>query len=89
MGPSMDQGLAQLVIDAAARSPEAVAVEGPDGVLSYAELDDRAARLAAIMAAAGVGKGDRVALWLEKSCAAIVAMQATLRLGAVYVPIDP
>ncbi len=82
-------GLAQLVLRAAARTPEAVAVVGPDETLSYAVLDDRAARLAAVLATAGVGKGDRVGLWLPKSSAAIVAMQAVLRLGAVYVPIDP
>lgn len=82
-------GLAQLVIDAARRRPEASAVVGPDERLSYAELDARADRLAASLARLGVGPGDRVALWLPKSARAVVAMQACLRLGAVYLPVDP
>lgn len=85
----MTMNLANLVIDAACRAPTAIAVDAPDGQLSYAELDEQAARLASALAAAGVGPGDRVALWLPKSARAIVAMQAALRLGAAYVPIDP
>ncbi|PRQ01257.1 amino acid adenylation domain-containing protein [Enhygromyxa salina] len=81
--------LAALVIEAARRTPSAVAIVGPDAQLSYAELDQQAAGLAAVLVAAGVQPGDRVALWLPKSARAIVAMQATLRIGAVYVPIDP
>jgi hypothetical protein len=55
--------LAQLVIDAARRTPDAIAVQGPDGRCSYAELDARADRMAATLAGHGVGPGDRVALW--------------------------
>ncbi len=81
--------LAALVSDAARRSPDAVAVEGPDGPVTYGQLDERAEHLAARLMAAGVSRGDRVALWMGKSAAAIVAMQAVLRCGACYVPIDP
>ncbi|PRP93390.1 Tyrocidine synthase 3 [Enhygromyxa salina] len=84
-----DSNLANLVIRAARETPHAIAVDAPDGQLSYAELDDQAARLAGALSAAGVEVGDRVALWLAKSTRAVVAMQAALRLGAVYVPIDP
>ncbi|KIG13412.1 non-ribosomal peptide synthetase [Enhygromyxa salina] len=81
--------LATLVIEAAQRTPHAIAVVGPDAQLSYTQLDEQAARLATALANAGVVASDRVALWLPKSARAVVAMQATLRLGAVYVPIDP
>ena len=37
----------------------------------------------------GVGRGDRVAIWLNKSVQAVAAMQGALRLGAAYVPVDP
>jgi amino acid adenylation domain-containing protein len=78
--------LHELVIDSAARDPAALAVTGPGGDLRYGELDGQANALAAELAALGIGPGDRVILWTGKSAAAIVAMQAILRLGAAYVP---
>jgi len=70
-------------------TPAALAVVGPDGSFTYGELDLLARRVACWLAARGVGPGDRVALWLEKSAVAVAAMQAVLRCGAGYVPIDP
>ncbi|GAA3348261.1 D-alanine--poly(phosphoribitol) ligase [Amorphoplanes nipponensis] len=81
--------LHQLAIDAAARYPDRPAVSGAAGVLSYAELDRRANALAARMRAAGVIRGDRVVIRAEKSPDVVAAMQAVLRLGAAYVPVDP
>lgn len=79
--------LQRLVIEQARRAPNRLAVSGPDGALTYGGLDRRANRLAAILRARGVRKGDRVVIWLDKSTAAVVAMQAALRVGAVYVPV--
>jgi clorobiocin biosynthesis protein CloN4 len=81
--------LHQLVIDAAARYPERSAVAGAAGAVCYAELDRKANALAARMRTAGVARGDRVVIWAEKSADVVVAMQAALRLGAAYVPVDP
>ncbi|WP_433412606.1 amino acid adenylation domain-containing protein [Microtetraspora malaysiensis] len=81
--------LHQLAIDAAALHPHRPAVAGAGGELSYAELDRRANALAAVMREAGVVRGDRVAIWAEKSPDVVAAMQAVLRLGAAYVPLDP
>ncbi len=81
--------LGDLVSRSAARRPDELAVRGPDGDLSYAELDARANRVARALAAAGVGAGDRVAIWLPKGAEAVAAMQGVLRLGAAYVPVDP
>ena len=78
--------LHQLVIAAAARDPGAVAVTGPGGELRYGDLDRQANAMAQVLAGYGVGPGDRVLIWLDKSPLAIVAMQAVLRLGAAYVP---
>ncbi|QTD96686.1 amino acid adenylation domain-containing protein [Streptomyces cyanogenus] len=82
------QGLYRLVIDTAAAHGGRPAVVAADGVLTYAELDRRADALAHTLATNGVGPGDRVVIWSAKSCAAVVAMQAVLRLGAAYVPVD-
>ncbi|MFD1939785.1 amino acid adenylation domain-containing protein [Nonomuraea mangrovi] len=81
--------LHQLAIDAAARYPERPAVAGAGGVLLYADLDRRANALAARLREAGVARGDRVVIWAEKSPHVVAAMQAVLRLGAAYVPVDP
>ncbi|MFL6073182.1 MAG: amino acid adenylation domain-containing protein [Mycobacteriales bacterium] len=76
------------VTAAAARHPDRPAVAGPAGTLSYAELDRRADAMARRLRAAGAGAGDRVVVWADKSPAVIVAMQAALRIGAAYVPVD-
>lgn len=81
--------LGDLVIESARRAPRALAVRGPDGVLTYAELDGLANQLGRALAGLGVGAGDRVGIWLEKSGRGIAAMQGCLRLGAAYVPLDP
>lgn len=89
-GGAPDAGtLHWLAADAAARYPERPAVAGAGTEMSYAELDRRANALAWRMRAAGVGNGDRVAIWAEKTPDVIAAMQAVLRLGAAYVPVDP
>jgi L-proline---[L-prolyl-carrier protein] ligase len=57
--------------------------------MTYGELDHEADALASALAGWGVQPGDRVALWLPKAARAVAVMQAALRLGAAYVPIDP
>ena len=52
--------------------------------LSYAELRDRVARLAGALAARGVGKGDRVVIYMPMVPEALVAMLACARLGAIH-----
>jgi amino acid adenylation domain-containing protein len=80
--------LDERVTRAAARRGDAPAVRGPDGDLSYRELDAMANQAARLLAGAGIGAGDRVAIWLPKGAAAVAAMQGVLRLGAAYVPVD-
>lgn len=73
----------------AARSPDAPAFSFDGERLSYGDLAERAARLAGTLQAAGVRRGDRVALLFEKSLESAVALFAVLRAGAAYVPLDP
>jgi amino acid adenylation domain-containing protein len=81
--------LKDLLIKSAERTPEALAIRGPDDSITYGELDRLANRIARALAELGVRKGDRVGIWLEKSVKAVAAMQGVLRLGAAYVPLDP
>jgi len=64
------------------------AVVGSERTLTYAELDAEANRLAQLLVAEGVRPRDRVALFLEKSPEAVVAIYAILKAGGTYVPLD-
>ena len=57
--------------------------------LTYREVEEAAERLAQLLAGQGAGPGQRVALLLERSAQAIVAILAVLKTGAAYLPIDP
>jgi amino acid adenylation domain-containing protein len=81
--------LERLILDAAERHPDRPAIKDDDGELSYRELDALAGRAARALAELGVRRGDRVAIWLNKSTQAVAAMQGALRIGAAYVPVDP
>lgn len=73
----------------AARTPEAVALIFKDQRVSYAELEARANRLARLLRGRGIGPENLVALALERSPEMIVALLATLKTGAAYLPLDP
>ena len=76
--------------DSAALWPERIAVVEPGvGELTYAALDALSARLASHLNGLGVGRGDRVGLYMEKSIDAIASIFGVLRSGAAYVPLDP
>ena len=71
-------------------SPHSVALE--DGLsgrtLTYSELDRRASLVAGLMAARGVGEGDRVAILCRNRIAFFEILFACARLGAVLVPLN-
>lgn len=81
--------LQNLVIDSAKRSPDAIAIVDTVTSMTYRELDSLANRIARAMQMLGISAGNRVGIWLDKSVYSVVVMQAVLRLGAVYVPLDP
>jgi amino acid adenylation domain-containing protein len=70
-------------------NPDGPAVREGGREVSYLEFDALVDRLVAALEGLGVRRGQRVAVWLPKSIEAIAAMQAVLRLGAAYVPVDP
>ncbi len=81
--------LTELFAAQAALTPERVALLGDAGTLTYAELDARASRLAAGLAARGVGRDAVVGICLERSLDAVVAILAVLKTGGAYLPLDP
>ncbi|MBB5045586.1 malonyl-CoA/methylmalonyl-CoA synthetase [Rhodopseudomonas rhenobacensis] len=69
--------------------PDRLAIEtGDGGRIGYGELVARAGRVANVLVARGVKAGDRVAAQTEKSVEALVLYLATVRAGAVYLPLN-
>lgn len=79
--------LESYVRETARRNPRSVAVRSAGLAMTYGELDALAETQAANLRDLGVGPGDRVVIWARKSPEAVGLMQATLRLGACYVPV--
>src|SRR5207248_11704823 len=71
------------------RSPDATALAFQDTAASFAEVDERANRLAHLLIASGVGPERVVALLLPRSAELVVTMLAVFKAGGVYLPIDP
>ncbi|MDC0766870.1 amino acid adenylation domain-containing protein [Streptomyces sp. HD] len=75
--------------DQAAQTPDAPAVLHDDTILTFAELDARADRLAAALTARGTGPESVVAVALPRSPDLVAALLAVLKAGAACMPIDP
>jgi len=84
-----EPGIMERIAAQARRTPGAVAVAQGDREITYRDLHDRAARLAGILRARGVGPEVTVAIQLPKSPEAIVAILAVLEAGGAYLPLDP
>ena len=87
--PGGDRTVHELVSAQAALTPDAVAIDAPGGMLSYAELERSANRLANHLAVFGAGPETRVALAVERSPEMVTGLLAILKTGAAYVPLDP
>lgn len=68
--------------------PNTPAVNFENTSLTYSELNTKANSLAFYLQCKGVKSNDTVALYLDKSLESIIAIIATLKLGATYLPID-
>ena len=89
MNPFVDATAASLLDAIAARAPHAEAMVCGDERVTFAEFRQRAERLARGLAALGIGRGDKVGIWMPNRPAWYVVQQACARLGAVVVALNP
>ncbi|HME72031.1 MAG TPA: AMP-binding protein [Myxococcota bacterium] len=65
-------------------------IELPEGgTLPYAAVEEGSAKVAGLLRTLGVGRGDRVAVQVDKTPEALLAYLGTVRAGAVFVPLNP
>ncbi|MGQ4599719.1 amino acid adenylation domain-containing protein [Nocardia sp. R6R-6] len=88
-GPDRTTVLPQLLDTIAATAPAAPAVQDAAGTLTWAELAQRVEHLSNRLVSAGIRPSDRVGLILRHSRDLLIAALAAMRVGAVYVPVDP
>ncbi|WP_426333525.1 amino acid adenylation domain-containing protein [Paenibacillus silvae] len=86
---AQDQTIHQLIEDQVERVPEATAVVFEGEQLTYAELNERANRLACTLRSLGVLPNQLVGLMVRRSLEMVVGILAILKAGGAYVPIDP
>ncbi|MBY0025450.1 AMP-binding protein, partial [Paenibacillus polymyxa] len=84
-----NQTLSSLFEQQAANTPEQVAVLCGAESLTYAELNERANRLARTLRAQGAQPDQPVGILIHRSLDMIVGIYAILKAGGAYVPIDP
>lgn len=72
----------------AAARPDAVAVRHGDRALTYRELDERASAVAGGLRAAGLRRGDVVAVAMERGADMVTAFLGVLYAGCAYLPVD-
>ncbi|MBL8269747.1 acyl-CoA ligase (AMP-forming), exosortase A system-associated [Steroidobacter sp.] len=73
----------------AARFPNNEALRSRGNTITYAELQRRSHALAASLRSHGVGRGDRVAVYLQNRGIVVESALACSRLGAIFVPANP
>ena len=87
--PLPEATLPELFEAQVARNPEATALVFGEESLTYQELNERANRLAHHLIGLGVRPECLVGIALERSIEMVVALLATLKAGAAYLPLDP
>ncbi|WP_082983579.1 non-ribosomal peptide synthetase, partial [Mycobacterium scrofulaceum] len=88
-GPAPGRSIPELFGSWAQRAPEALAISCAGRSWSYREVDEASNRLARWLVGRAVGPGDCVALLMQRSGEAVIALLGVLKAGAAYVPIDP
>ncbi|WP_051250928.1 non-ribosomal peptide synthetase [Paenibacillus harenae] len=84
-----DASIAELFRNQAQLTPEHAAVTYCGRIMSYRELNACANRIARKLQEDGIGRGDTVAVYADRSLALIVGVLGILKAGAAFVTLDP
>lgn len=79
----------RLFTERAAEKPGAVALVHGGTEITFAALDAESSRIARRLHAAGIGPGDIVGVFLERSPLLVSAILGVLKAGGAYLPLDP
>ena len=85
----MSELLHLLVQDASRRGPSSIALTYRSQMLDYGTLWNEISAAAEGFAALGLGRGQRVGIYLDKRPETVIAMFATAAAGGAFVPINP
>lgn len=88
MPPPVEVCVQDLVAQKSRATPDKMAIEAPDGCLTYSELEALTSRVAKLLRRNGVVAGQFIPLSFHKSKWATVAMLGILKSGAAFVPVD-
>ncbi len=88
-GASDPATLDQLLVEAAIQCPEADALIGDFGSMTYADLLIRAQNVALVLKRRGLGAGNFVGILMTQTPSVITAIAGIILSGAAYVPIQP
>jgi acyl-CoA ligase (AMP-forming) (exosortase A-associated) len=81
--------LHHLPLDAAQRRPDAAALTAAANTLAYAALATAIEHFASGLVGTGLGRGERVGIYLEKRFETVIASFGATAAGAVFVPMNP
>lgn len=84
-----DRGISNLFEQQVAQRPDAIAVQHDSQQLTYAQLNERANRLAHYLIERGISRSEFIALYFTPSIDMVTAILAVLKTGCAYVPLDP
>ena len=84
----MAYNIADLFEHAVDAAPDSAAIQVGDRVVTFADLEADANRLAHFLASRGVGPGDHVALYAKNSVEHVVALLATFKIRAVSINVN-
>jgi acyl-CoA synthetase (AMP-forming)/AMP-acid ligase II len=87
-GGAMSFNLAVILSESARCAPDRPVAVFDGGRLTYRQLDQASDRVAANLATAGIGPGDRVALQLPNIPQFLISYFGILKAGAVVVPLN-
>jgi long-chain acyl-CoA synthetase len=84
----MGLNLASILTASTERAPDSPAIRLGEAELSYADLDDRSARLATLLRERGLATGDRIGIMLPNVPEFPISYYGVLRAGGVVVPMN-